>query len=950
MEALALGPRQAGFAGLLLEREAELDLLREKMKEARGGQGSIVVLEGGYGLGKSSLLRVAEDGLTGPDTRVLAATGREHERDLEFGVVLQLFEETVALAGPGERARRLAGAAASAAPLLDPDAGLATGYELGSVLRGLHRLAANLAGERPLVLLVDDADSCDPASLRFLLYLAERMASLPLTLVLAHGSAVAGPGPGAVSRLVSHPLAAHGQLSVLSASGTAELLRRRLQKDVRDSVCRVAHAVTAGNPLLVGQLAAALLEIGLEPFEDSADEVATVAPAATAELLLQRTAALGSDTGALLQAIAVLGQGAQLHHAAELAAVGRARAAELRDALCGAGVLAPGEKLGFTQPIVRAALEAGLPLGRRAELHLQAAGLLEEDEAPPDVVAAQLLRASKSGSEWVIDALAAAAGAALTRGEPSVATRYLRRALEEPPPRERRAELVLELGRAEATAGEPDAVDHLTEGIERLTDPHERALTCLHTGRTLVALGRLPDASAALERGLHEAGEDDSELRSRLQASHATIARLAAPDTWTDHGPEAPPSTADTPAERALLSQASLEAALRGAPREEVTDLAARALARGALLDDETADGITYYLACGALVLGEDLSTAEAALTAAVEEARSRGSVLGFATASLFRSLAIMRRGRITDALGDARNALQAERHGWRLALPSAHSVLAEALIEGGDMEGAWEHLEAGERAAAEEPSPGSVALLAARGRLHLLRGEPEDALQDFLGCGERLLSAGVVNPAVVPWRSDAASAHALLGRKDEALALACEDLELAEAAGAPGTIGAALRNLGALQEGEEGIVLLQRAVERLDDSQTALERARALVDYGAALRRNRKRRAAREPLHRGLDLALRCGAPRLIDRARSELAAAGARPRRTAVDGVEALTARELEVATLAAQGLSNREIARSLYVTVKTVEWHLKHGFKKLGVSSRTELRGVLSPAQPS
>ena len=110
------------------------------------------------------------------------------------------------------------------------------------------------------------------------------------------------------------------------------------------------------------------------------------------------------------------------------------------------------------------------------------------------------------------------------------------------------------------------------------------------------------------------------------------------------------PAAADTPATRALLAHAALEAALRGAPREEVLDLAARALARGALLDDETADGITYYMASGALVLGEDLSTAEAALTAAVEEARSRGSVLGFATASHFRSLAIMRRGRITDA------------------------------------------------------------------------------------------------------------------------------------------------------------------------------------------------------------------------------------------------------------------------------------------------------------
>ena len=215
------------------------------------------------------------------------------------------------------------------------------------------------------------------------------MATLPLTLVLACGSAVPGPGPGALDHLVSHPLAAHRRLEALSAAGTAELLRRRLQRNVRESLGRVAHAVTAGNPLLVEQLAAALLESGLEHFEESPDAVATLAPPATAESLLQRTAVLGSDTAALLQSIAVLGQGAQLHHAAELAAVGRARAAELRDVLCAAGILVQAEKLGFTQPIVGAALEDGLPLGRRAELHLQAAGLLEEDEAPPDVVAAR---------------------------------------------------------------------------------------------------------------------------------------------------------------------------------------------------------------------------------------------------------------------------------------------------------------------------------------------------------------------------------------------------------------------------------------------------------------------------------------------------------------------------------------------------------------------------------
>ena len=142
--------------------------------------------------------------------------------------------------------------------------------------------------------------------------------------------------------------------------------------------------------------------------------------------------------------------------------------------------------------------------------------------------------------------------------------------------------------------------------------------------------------------------------------------------------------------------------------------------------------------------------------------------------------------------------------------------------------------------------------------------------------------------------------------------------------------------------EGDEGLALLERAVERLDHSQAALERARALVDYGAALRRRRKRRAAREPLHRGLDLALSLRRQAASSTGRETSSrAAGARPRRTAVQGVESLTAREQQVAALASGGLLNREIAHALYVTVKTVEWHLKHAYKKLDVSSRTELR---------
>ena len=282
---------------------------------------------------------------------MLGAAGREHERDLSFGVVLQLFEEVVALAGPDERAQRLAGAAAAAAPLLDPDAQPPAGDDLGPVLRGLHRLAANLAAERPLVLLVDDVDSCDPASLAFL-YLAERMATLPLTLVLACGSAVPRPGPGALDHLVSHPLAAHRRLEALSAAGTAELpAAQAAEKRAREP--GPGRTRGHGRQPAPGRTAGGgAPRERLEHFEESPDAVATLAPPATAESLLQRTAVLGSDTAALLQSIAVLGQGAE---AASCGGARRGRAGPGRGAARCAlrrRVLVQAEKLSFTQPIV----------------------------------------------------------------------------------------------------------------------------------------------------------------------------------------------------------------------------------------------------------------------------------------------------------------------------------------------------------------------------------------------------------------------------------------------------------------------------------------------------------------------------------------------------------------------------------------------------------------------
>lgn len=170
------------------------------------------------------------------------------------------------------------------------------------------------------------------------------------------------------------------------------------------------------------------------------------------------------------------------------------------------------------------------------------------------------------------------------------------------------------------------------------------------------------------------------------------------------------------------------------------------------------------------------------------------------------------------------------------------------------------------------------------------------------------------------------------------------EELELAERFGAPRAIGIALRARALLRRGDAAVAGLRDAVQTLADSPARLEHARALVDLGAALRRSSRRQEARAALAAGLDASDRCGARRLSMRARAELVAAGARPRRERLSGPESLTARERRVAQMAADGLTNRQLAQALFVTTKTVEMHLGHVYGKLGIRRRTELAGAL------
>ena len=249
--------------------------------------------------------------------------------------------------------------------------------------------------------------------------------------------------------------------------------------------------------------------------------------------------------------------------------------------------------------------------------------------------------------------------------------------------------------------------------------------------------------------------------------------------------------------------------------------------------------------------------------------------------------------------------------------------------------------------AEAESGSLTAAVLRLSRGRLRVERGLVADGLDDFLAVGSLTARALVTCPSYIPWRSEAALAQLALGDEDAARLLAEEELELARAFGAPRALGVALHALGVVVGGDRGELLLREAVDALDEGDARLERARVLTDLGALLRRRNRRSQARELLREGLDIAHRAGARLLAERAETELRATGARPRRIVLSGVESLTASERRVAELAAQGLTNREIAQTLFVTARTVEGHLTSVFRKLQLDSREQLAAALASA---
>jgi DNA-binding CsgD family transcriptional regulator len=344
-----------------------------------------------------------------------------------------------------------------------------------------------------------------------------------------------------------------------------------------------------------------------------------------------------------------------------------------------------------------------------------------------------------------------------------------------------------------------------------------------------------------------------------------------------------------------------------------------------------------------------DAEDALAVCDRSVADAHRRGSLFAAAGAHAFRGFTLLRRGDLADAEDSLRTSFdEVEMWGLEPGRPYVSAFLADTLTERGDLAGAQAALD---RGGITDPVPAAIQTCwwaVARVRLLLAEGRAADALMRADELSQRIQQVAP-SPASIPWRSLRAEALDRLGRTGEAIACAADEAEIARGIGAPGALGRALRVLGTAKR-DDGLPELDEAVAVLEPSTARLELAKALAARGAALRRLRRPSDAREPLRRALELASVCGADPLAEHARSELHAAGARPRTDAATGVESLTASERRVVDLAIEGGSNREIAQALYVTPKTVEVHLSNAYRKLGVRGRRELANVLSPPAPA
>ncbi len=913
----------------LYERAAEIAAINAAVARLGEGRGTALLLEGRAGRGKSTLVEYAVQRGQELGARTWVVRARHLASAAPFEVLRRLLGPAVEDAGGVDA---LEGAARFAIPLFTPGADLAHGVDYGC-----QWLIAWLAERSPLVLAIDDAHWADGPSLRVLLDVQADISVQPVTMLVASRPVENPEVQPLLAAMAAQPDCEVLAPGTLSREAVADVVAERLGYPAQDAFVDECLKVSRGNAFYLHEL--------LRPYPtDSMPNRQSFVRNGT--LSLRRTVAwrlgeLGPEATVLAQAAAVLGDGCSLHLAAELGRLDEATAVHQASRLEVASILQHGDPVEFLHPLLRAAVEAELPDVARGELHARAARLLWLSGEAPESIALHLVNSPGSSDAEVAAFLTDEGEAALEAGSIALATQLLRRALEEPAPADALPRISVGLGRAEHALGQLDAArEHLEAAMESddrpvvLTAAAELFDVLIEAGQ-YAELGRLHDRVVALD----PMGESVAEVRLRVQL-------LANVFMAVEPGLTLPPELAEIdtqvlPVERdvdrhLLVSAAIYERTMQRGTTQRLVDNLRRAVAAVDGVHDGT---LSVWDARTALEASTWLADDEVAEADAIVErvapsvSRLRGSAPGLQSELGHRRImSALAKGDFDDVL--AAIALIEERTAQR---EMSRVTAGHRFIRG------WIALQRGDYLAAGEllaERTGEDMMYPALGAV--LAGEPERALDMLAAQSFSTDTEGPVTAIEVELEPHlvASHAHELLGDRDSALREAEREVAIRREYGPRFRLAQALRRRASFESARRAVALLAEALELAESTPRRPVTARVLASYGAALRRVERPVEAREALYRAVDLAEEMGMERLRERARQELVLAGGRPRRVRVTGPRSLTAAQHQVARLAANGRTNRQIAEELFVTIKTVETHLAAVYRKLGIATRDAL----------
>ncbi|MFB6576073.1 LuxR C-terminal-related transcriptional regulator [Streptomyces sp. NPDC056402] len=981
------GPGSAG----LLERDGALELLAAETDRALNGSGRLVLFRAPTGTGRSALLEVAAEQGAKLGMRVLRAHASADCPGAPLALVQRLLDaesdpgdlhgapQTLKLSGHSSRLWRLLCGHAAASPLLITvdDVHLADQASRNWLTEAARRLTG-----MPVLMVVTERGQYDITPPR-----AGLAYSLPPDTVRMH--ALAPLSRSAAAELVRGALGPDTSDAWLDgcvrAGAGNPLLLRSLLDDLRAVFPYGASDSSGPEPRLPERCAelypgafvaavswwlkstgheSALVARALAEMESSAPEQCDEGGQEDSDQGVGGSGFTdGAGTSDLRRGEQGVGHGEPdpgldfVDFLAELTGADPDRVAGWVAAMIRLGLLrrAPGTGVPrFAHPLLRGAVLDGWPRSHRQSLHHRAAELRRRRGDGAEAVAGHLLRTSPAGAAGgaeppgaagggapVDRALLDAAAEASRAGRTDAAALYLRRALDEPLPRERRSAVLTELGELEFTTQRTGGIPRLAEALRLQEQTRGRVLAAVNLGNALANQGR-PHAALDVLRDL---GPLDAEpvLARTVQTASAF---------FSDHDPEIRRAVHTRLRERAEQSPDWISPALRAL-------LVRYRAAAGALSAASAVEQIRHLLAAPEDPLLVPYLLATAAAVAQWADASDDAERLVRAGLTehwltplhpVHRSLLDSRadtaaaRGQYQWLLEETADKLRTPADAARTGVSNllAHRVIAlaergraaeaERLIADIDVEEANDSWELNR-------------FLYARGVLRASVGDPAGALADFRECGRRQLGREVESLVITPWRSAAAECLLLLGETPQALALAEEDSRYAAAWGTPRVRGRALRVLGAATGGRHGLELTAEAVGVLRGTSLDIELIPALVTHGRQLTAAGQPRRARPLLREAAAAAERLGAIRLSGSAERALRASGSRRWNTSLTGPGSLTAGERRIAALAADGRTNAEISELLHLALRTVETHLTSTYRKLGIRRRVDLRAVLS-----